>query len=192
MKQEIYYFEKPGPQNTKKTLEIARKRAKELDIDQVVVASTHGNTGFKALDVFQNTNVRVVVVTISHAFKKEGWVMEDEVRKKLNEKGALVVTTLHALGDDVNFAFTSGQRAAAFNAVIRETLYRFCQGMKVCVEITLMAVESGATDVNKEVIAVAGTNEGADTAVVIKPAYARDFLGLEIREILAKPRQTSD
>ena len=63
--------------------------------------------------------------------------------------------------------------------------------MKVCVEIVLMASENGAINVDKEVIAIAGTNEGADTAVIIKPAYARRFLDLEIREILAKPGKIS-
>lgn len=54
-----------------------------------------------------------------------------------------------------------------------------------------MAAENGAINIDKEVIAIAGTNEGADTAVIIKPAYARRFLDLEIREILAKPGKIS-
>jgi len=110
--------------------------------------------------------------------------MEDKVRKELEERGAVVLTTLHALGDDVNTAFAINQGVAAFNAVVAETLRRFSQGMKVCVEIVLMAAENGAINVDREVIAIAGTNEGADTAVVIKPCYARKFLDLEIREIL--------
>jgi len=189
MKQEIYYFEEPGPENTEQTINIAYKRVKELNIDQIVVASTHGGTARKVLDVFQDTNTKIVVVTISRAFGKEGWVMEDKVRKELEERGAVVLTTLHALGDDVNTAFAINQGVAAFNAVVAETLRRFSQGMKVCVEIVLMAAENGAINVDREVIAIAGTNEGADTAVVIKPCYARKFLDLEIREILVKPRK---
>jgi hypothetical protein len=41
---------------------------------------------------------------------------------------------------------------------------------------------------NREVIAIGGTSDGADTAIVCKPAYPRTFHALEIREILAKPR----
>ncbi|TKJ45585.1 hypothetical protein CEE35_03265, partial [Candidatus Aerophobetes bacterium Ae_b3b] len=44
--------------------------------------------------------------------------------------------------------------------------------------------------VDREVVAIGGTDRGADTAVVIKPAHAQKFLSLEIREILAKPRKT--
>ena len=100
------------------------------------------------------------------------------------ELGITVLTCLHALGDDVNDAFGGTEP----NRVVRETLYRFCQGMKVAVEISLMAADAGLIDMSKELIAVAGTDEGADTAIVIKPAYAKDFKSLDIREILAKPR----
>jgi len=189
MRKDIYYFEESGPENTEQTIEIAYKRAKELDIDQIVIASTHGQTAHKVLDAFENLESKIVVVTISRAFGKEGWIMEEKVRQELKKRGATVLTTLHALGDDVNTAFAPSDKAAAFNMVVARTLYRFSQGMKVCVEIVLMAAENGAIDVDREVIAIGGTGDGADTAVAIKPAYARDFLNLEIREILAKPRK---
>jgi len=189
MRKNIYYFEESGPENTEQTIEIAYERAKELDIDQIVIASTHGQTAHKVLDAFQNSEGKIVVVTISQAFGKEGWIMEEKVRQELKKRGATVLTTLHALGDDVNTAFAPGDKVAAFNTIVTWTLYRFSQGMKVCVEIVLMAAENGTIDVDREVIAIGGTDDGADTAVVIKPAYARDFLNLEIREILAKPRK---
>ena len=189
MKTEIYYFEEAGPENTEQTINIAYQRAKQLNIDQIVVASTHGGTAHKVLDAFQDVNSKIVVVTISQAFGQEGWVMEDKVRKELEQRGAVVLTTLHALGDDVNTAFAMNQGVAALNAVVAETLRRFSQGMKVCVEIVLMAAENGAINIDREVIAIAGTSDGADTAVVMKPAHARKFLTLEIREILAKPRK---
>ncbi|TKJ44071.1 hypothetical protein CEE35_08165, partial [Candidatus Aerophobetes bacterium Ae_b3b] len=127
MKQEIHYFEEPGPKNTEQTINIAYRRAKELNIDQIVVASTHGGTAGKVLDAFQDMNSKIVVVTISQAFHQEGWIMEDEVRSQLEKRGAVVLTTLHALGDDVNTAFSTNQKTAAFNAVVAETLRRFSQ-----------------------------------------------------------------
>jgi len=98
--------------------------------------------------------------------------------------GILVLTATHTLGDDVNAAFTP----AAPNAIVRETLYTFCQGMKVAVEVALMAADAGLLDMAQEVIAIAGTGNGADTAIVLQPAYSRKFQQLQIREILAKPR----
>ncbi len=74
------------------------------------------------------------------------------------------------------------------NQIVRETLYRFCQGMKVAVEITLMSADAGLINISKEIIAIAGSDEGADTALVLKPAYSGNFTDLKIKEILAKPR----
>jgi hypothetical protein len=49
---------------------------------------------------------------------------------------------------------------------------------------------AGAIDTSREAIAVGGTNAGADTAIVVKPACTRKFKEFEIRELLAKPRQS--
>jgi hypothetical protein len=40
----------------------------------------------------------------------------------------------------------------------------------------------------QEVISIAGTGRGADTAIVCKPANPFNFKQLRILEILAKPR----
>jgi hypothetical protein len=58
----------------------------------------------------------------------------------------------------------------------------------VAVECLLMAADAGLLDMTQDVIAIAGTSSGADTAIVCRPAYPRKFHELEIREILAKPR----
>ncbi len=60
--------------------------------------------------------------------------------------------------------------------------------MKVGVEIVLMATDAVLISVNREVIAITGTGDGADTATVVKPSYPRKFLELKIKEIIAKPR----
>ena len=94
----IRYFLKPGPENTEATLEIVKERAKELGIKDIVVASTYGDTAFKALEVFKGLDINLVVVTISMGFKDEGWVMSPEAREKLEKMGGKVLTYTHALG----------------------------------------------------------------------------------------------
>ena len=59
--------------------------------------------------------------------------------------------------------------------------------MKVGVEITLMAADAGAIPVDHDVIAVAGSHSGADTALLLRPANTTNFLELEVKEIIAKP-----
>jgi len=188
MEVQVTYFDQKGPVNTEATLRIAQKRAKELGIEQIVIASTYGGAAKKALEIFDSSKVNVVVVTISYGFKSEGWIMEEEVRRELEEKGAKVLTSIHALGDDVSSSFSSQKGGWGANQIVAEALRRFSQGMKVAVEITVMAAEAGLIDVEKETISIGGTDRGVDTAIVVKPAYARNFLDFEIREILAKPR----
>jgi hypothetical protein len=185
----VTYFSRRGPVNTEKTLEIARERAKQLGIKDIVVASTHGGTALKAAKSFKDMKVNIVAVTISEAFGKEGWVMTKEERRKLEAEGIKVLTCSHALGDGVAASLAGKHGGISMEQIVTETLYRFSQGMKVCVEIVLMAADAGLIGVDKEVISIAGSGEGADTAIVVKPTYPRKFDELEIREILAKPRQ---
>ena len=184
----VSYFGKGGSANTDKTLEIARDRAKQLGIRDIVVASTHGGTALKAARVFKEVKANLVAVTISQAFGKEGWLMTPEERKKLEAEGVKVLTCSHALGDGVAASIAEKHGGISMEQVVTQTLYRFSQGMKVCVEIALMAADAGLIGVDREAISIAGTGEGADTAIVVKPAYPRKFDELEIKEVLAKPR----
>ena len=184
----VIYFSKGGAVNTDKTLEIARERAKQLGIKDVIVASTHGGTALKAARLFKDMKPNLVAVTISGAFGKEGWLMTSEERKKLEAEGIKVLTCSHALGDGVAASIAEKQGGISIEQIVTQTLYRFSQGMKVCVEIVLMAADAGLIGVDREVISIAGTGEGADTVIVVKPAYPRNFHEFEIRELLCKPR----
>lgn len=184
----VIYFGKSGAGNTEKTLEVAGERAKQLGIKDIVVASTHGGTALKAARAFKDLKVNLVAVTISEGFSGEGWVMTSEERRKLEAEGIKVLTCSHALGDGVAASLAEKYGGRSMEQVVTETLYRFSQGMKVCVEIVLMAADAGLIGVDREVISIAGTGEGADTAIVAKPSYPRKFREFEIREVLAKPR----
>lgn len=183
-----YCFEKAGPSNTGQTLQIAFDRAKALGIRQAVVASSHGGTARKAHALMASEGIKIVAVTIGHSREDKGWCMSVEEKRALRALSIEVLTGVHALSGTVDAAFTTKHGGRAENEIVCDTLYRFCQGMKVAVECVLMAAEAGLLDMEQEVISIAGTDEGADTAIVCKPAYPRTFLDLEIREILAKPR----
>lgn len=189
IEKKIAYFERPGPENTDDTIRLAKERALELGIRDIVVASSHGGTALKVADAFEGMDVNIVAVSICEGFREKGWAMTAEERARLEERGVRVLTSIHALGDDVGSAFTEKYGGVTINEVVRHTLYRFCQGMKVCVEIVLMAADAGLIPVDREVIAIAGTDEGADTAIVVKPSYPRKFLDFKVKEIIAKPRE---
>ena len=142
MDERTLYFETPGKGNTEATLQAARQRAMSLGIDQLVVASTHGFTARLAKRIFDGSKVNIVAVSISAGFDDQGWTMTPRERAELEEMGIIVLTCTHALGDDVS----EGLGVRAPNRIVRETLYRFCQGMKVAVEVTLMAADAGLLD----------------------------------------------
>ena len=189
VKKSILYFEKIGAINTEETIRLAYIRAVELGVTDVVVASTHGGTALKTAEIFTDPKFNIVAVTISDGYEDEGWTMTQEERTRLVAKGINVFTGTHALSGDVNTAFTNKFGGKSSNEIVAQTLYRFCQGMKVCVEIVLMAADAGLISVNREVLAIAGSDNGADTAIVVKPAYPRRFLDLKVLEIIAKPRE---
>lgn len=185
MEGKTVYFENPGEANTDETLRIARERAGELGIKTVVVATTVGGTAVKAVEVFEG--MKVVVVTHRTGMRKPN-VQEftEENRKKVESKGGIILTTMHA------FTGIGGAMRKKFNMyllgdVIANTLRIFGQGMKVVCEISLMAADAGLVRVGEDIIAIGGTGRGADTAVVLKPVNTNDFFDLRVREILCKP-----
>ena len=184
-----YVYEQGGPHNTEQTLEIALRRAEALGIRQIVVASSHGHTARRLQALCAARGIRVIAVTISHAWEEKGWCMDEATAAELRATGVTVITGIHALGDGVGSAFTRAHGGRAPDEIVRDTLYRFCQGMKVAVECAMMAADAGALDLGAEAIAIAGSGDGADTAIVCQPACAQDFYRFEVREILAKPRR---
>jgi len=180
------YFEKPGRENTQRTLELAKKRAEELGIKTILVASTRGETGVMACEVFRGYNV--VVVTHSTGFKEHNYQeLTDENRAAIQAAGGKVLTCQHTFGG-VGRAVRKKLKTYELEELIAYTLRLFGEGMKVVVEIALMAADAGWVRTDEPVIAIAGTGKGADTAVVLKPANAQAFFDLKVLEILCKPR----
>ncbi len=180
------YFETPGKQNTESVLRWVEKYAQAEGIKDIVVASTTGETGIKASRALKGLNV--VVVSHHVGFHEPGvWEMKEGNRKKILENGAKILTATHALSG-VERAIRKKFETIMPLEIMANTLRLFGEGTKVCVEISLMAADAGLIPVDREVIAIGGTSRGADTALVMKSATASCFFDLEIKEIIAKPR----
>jgi hypothetical protein len=182
----VTYFDKPGPDNTDATLRLAKQRADELGIDTIVVATTFGNTGVKATEVFKGKKVVLVTHFTGFTAPNEQQATRENI-DAIKRNGGIVHTASHA------FTGVGGAMRKKFNTYDTDDLVSsvfriFGQGMKVCAEISLMAADAGLVPVDRDVIAVAGTGRGADTAVVLQPANLRDFFDLRIKEVLCKPR----
>ena len=183
------YFQASGKQNTESVLELVKSYAKSEGIRDIVVASTTGETGVKASKLFKDFNV--VVVSHHVGFHEPGvWELNEENRRKILDNGAKVLTATHALSG-VERAVRKKFGTIMPLEIMAHTLRLFGEGTKVCVEITVMAADAGLIPVDREIVAIGGTGRGTDTALVIKPATASSFFNLEIREIIAKPRNIS-
>ncbi len=180
------YFEKAGSQNTEDTLKLVKEYAESAGIRDIVVASTKGETGVAASRLLKGYNI--VVVTHHAGFPEPGsQELLDENRKKILENGAKIFTGTHALSS-VERAVRKKFGTIQPLELIANTLRSMGEGTKVCVEIVLMATDAGLISFDRDVIAVAGSGRGADTALVIKPANTSRFFDLKIREVIVKPR----
>jgi len=178
------YFEERGAVNTAATVEQAVKIAKEKGLGHIVVASVTGDT---ALLLAEKTELKVVCVTHVYGFKEPGAnQMEDSVRQRLEQKGVAVLTTTHVLsGVERGISNYKGGMYPA--EIMSNTLRFFGQGLKVCVEVAIMALDAGLVPFGEDIVAIGGTGRGADTAVVIRPAHANEVFQTSIRQVICKP-----
>ena len=112
--------------------------------------------------------------------------MSEEIVRELEQQGATVVTAAHALSGaerGITKAFGSVHPVE----LMAYTLRMFGQGMKVCVEIALMALDCGSISYGRPVVCIGGSGRGADTACILTPSYSSSLLETKIHEILCKP-----
>ena len=187
---EIIYFEKPGPSNTDAVVTIVKKRCAELGIKYIVVASNTGDTALKFWNELNDMDVKIICVSQHSGFSGGDKIdITSERRKDLEEKGVSVLITSHILSG-VERSITNKFGGISHVEIIAHTLRRIGQGIKVAVEISIMAADAALIPTDTEIIAVGGSGKGSDAAAVIKPAHMNNFFDLEIREIIAMPRKS--
>lgn len=188
MKKTLTYFDAEGPENTEQTIELAVACCTANRIRKIVVASSTGTT---ALRLKEKAGDALTVIAVTYGAGSR-FVEEVEAFNKnyemLRSRGILTVRGVHALSG-VERTFENRYKTGFMPLnIVADTLRIFSQGMKVCVEVSLMAAEAGYISPQEDVVVLGGRGEGADTAVVLKPAYAAQMFEIKIREILCMPR----
>jgi hypothetical protein len=180
MESRIIYFEEPGKINTSQVLSLVKDRAQTTGIAKIVLASTRGTTAREFAEALAGTGVQLVVIPWQYGFKNQPQPFPTELAIELQEKG-------HRVHFGTMLFHTEGFYGMGAPTVMANLLRIFGQGIKVCVEIILMACDGGCIQADETVIAVAGTVTGADTAVVATPAPSTRLAGLRVHEIICKP-----
>jgi hypothetical protein len=186
-----FYFDVHGEANTDKAIELAKERATELGIRKVVVASETGLTALKVLDAFPDSEV--IVVSSAAGTLVEGSVIGDlrigipdeAILGELLDRGAKVVR-----GTD---PFWNLAAHAPMVDVCKLGMMFFkvvCGGLHVCMTAVLEATDAGHLVEGEEVVALAGSFVGLDTAVVAGTANSVNFFKkFEVLEVICKPRR---
>jgi len=185
-KVETVYFKDPGKVNSRDALIIAKRRADELGIKDLVVASYTGETGALAAEIFKGYNLIVVAGMVGFIEPNQDR-MKPEYKKAIEENGGKILRACHSfggLGRAVNKKFNAIQ----VDEIIAHVLRLFGAGVKVACECACMAADAGLIRTDREVMALGGNGGGADTAVVLLPSNTHRFFDMRIREIVCKPR----
>lgn len=180
--------------------ESVKKRAKELEIKKIVIASSSGDSAKRAVGELGTKDYEIIVVTdraeivwdvrsMSEKMRREyeiktgakeypsGIAHDSPVRKELKDMGVnwIIQATEVFRGINIPGGFNMAQ-------VIAQTLYLFGSGTKVAIEVTLIACDAGAVRAGDDVIAIAGKNKGLNTALLLTAAHTDEFFGIGFPE----------
>ena len=153
----------------------------------MVVASSTGETALQLREM-ASSSIEIIAVTYSAGIKYTDKIETfNRQADTLLDKGIRIVRGIHAFSGVERGLENKYQSGLTPLNILADTLRMLCQGMKVCVEISTMATEHGYIIPENRVVAVAGSGSGADTAVLIKPAYAAKIFETRVEAILCMP-----
>lgn len=180
------HWNQAGQINTDNTIKMALAKAKELGIKHIVIASNTGASVQKLLG-HEASEINLVAVTHHFGFSAAGEnEMPIDERISLKQQGVQIFSGTHLFaGADRGVRNHFGGVYPA--EIMAQTLRLFGQGVKVAVEIAVMALDAGLIPYGEDIISIAGTVRGADAAIIICPAHSNHIFDTEVREIITMP-----
>ena len=180
------YFHKPGGKNTKSVLESVSRRAIDLSIGKILIPTCSGRTAFEALKVFDK-KIKIIAVThVTGYAKPDTQELDEKDRRELESQGVTVLTCQHAFGG-VGRGIRNKLASYQVDEIIAYSLRIFGQGVKVAIEVALMAADAGLVRTDEDIISIGGTAKGVDAALVLQPANSSRLFDLKVKEVICKP-----
>ena len=209
-------FERPGPVNTDKVIEILEDAS--LEVNYIVVASITGDSALRIAERIKNK--KIICVTCPQGMywevdemdkdlfaeipelkeKRDEWIkrglkrvpmnITEENKIKLDKLNVEVVRgTIPLFGPTFSMRLHI-QKITSLD-VMAKTLELISPGTLVSMESVLMATDAGIIPEDELVLACAGTEMGLDTAWVLKSCASANLFhpskGFRFVELLAKP-----
>ena len=169
IRRETCYFDKVGTENTPACQELLEKAVAE-GWRHAVVASTTGVSGAEAARRLAGKGANLVVVGHSVGFKGPNLdeFLPEHYQEITRLGGKILKATIltHSLEASLADMFKGSGPAV----LIASSLRRLGQGLKVCCEIVMEAVDAGLIPEGEEVVAIGGTARGWDTVAIVRSA----------------------
>ncbi|MHA2499399.1 MAG: pyruvate kinase alpha/beta domain-containing protein [Candidatus Hodarchaeales archaeon] len=189
---ETLYLPSSGPQHTETVLERSLQYAQEAEITTMILASTTGATAKKMLEYLDRyPDLTLIVVTHHWGFTTpDSWEFDENLAAEIRQHpNCQLLTAAHALSG-VERSFRLEFKTMLPIEMIALTLRRiFGDGTKVALEMALMAADGGLVDTKTDVLCIAGTGRGADTAWRVRPSTSNRFFDVRMKEIIVKPAE---
>jgi hypothetical protein len=187
----IHYFSSHGEANTNETIKLAKARSEELGIRKIIVASETGLSALKVVKDFMG--YEVIVVSSAAGTHVRGSVIGDlkigisdeEIYKTLINEGCKVIR-----GTDPFWNISASTQITDIGQLGMMFYEAICGGLHVCITAVVEATDTGYLRRGEEVVAMAGSFVGLDTAIVATASNSVDFFkDYEVNEIICKPRK---
>ena len=184
------YFKEKGKKNTTQTLKLAYQAAIQSGIKTIVVASTKGDSALEAINTFQDETFQLIIVRHQSGFQ-EGIENEfpSEIMDEILQKRPTTIfhTGTHAFAG-LERSFRLAHSTMLPIEMLAITLRRcFGEGTKVVMEMAIMVSDAGLVTPTSDIISIAGTGTGLDTAWIIKPSYSNRLFDLKMKIPICKP-----
>lgn len=209
-------FDRPGPANTDRVIDIASAASSRCNV--IVVASVTGESAIKTAQKVKDKKIVCVTCpqgmyweidkmdsgpfaeipelkSIRDAWKAVGHqkvpMTVDQPNSDLLERNGISVVTGTIPFFGPSFSMRLHLNRTTSLDVVAKTLELISTGTLVCLECVLMAVDAGEIPEDEQVMALAGTERGLDTAWIIRSSASANLFhpvkGARFIELLAKP-----
>ncbi len=186
--EEIVYLECAGKQNLEILIDEIEKVLVNSNYPFLVVPTSTGKVVDLLIEKEIHKKTKVVAVLLHNGFHGEDSNrLSTEKRVEFLEHGIEVFQGTHSLSG-VERAVSRKFGGVSSVEIIAASLKLFGgDGVKVAIEVAVMAADAGIIPTTEEVLVAGGTSGGLDTLVAMKSAHMNNFFDLNLSRIFVKP-----